>query len=105
MSILGRSVEEEAPKTRSWKCFALPAYVIISALFIAYSLYSYLVWVVYQSGQQQGYTVAVQDLATQVSEKCEPVAITIGQEQVDVINVACLQEAADATALPETPSE
>jgi len=81
----------------------LPAYIILSAIFILYVAYSYLQWVVYRSGaanwqqqwyslgQQEWYTNAVIEVINSVSEKCEPVAITAWEAQVDVINVACLQ--------------
>ena len=77
------------------KKLILPAYIVLSALFILYIAYSYMQSVVYQSwadrGMQQGYSSAVVELINRVGEKCEPVAITASDTQVDVINVACLQ--------------
>ncbi len=83
-----------------WRKIILPLYVIISALFILYVWYSYFQWVVYRSWaiswQQQWYTTAVIELINRVGEKCEPVAISAWETQVDVINVACLQQQASA---------
>lgn len=87
-----------------WKKFILPGYIVFSILFIVLTLYAYLQWVVYNSGlsawwqqwlaagQEQWYAVAIQEIITKVSEKCEPIALTAGDNQVDVVNVACLQE-------------
>lgn len=58
--------------------------------------------VVYSAGVQAGYQTAVGQLVQQIGEKCEPVAINVGETKVDVINVACLQQpeagATDAAA-------
>lgn len=101
MSPLKMKQEE---KTSFLKKTVLPAYIILSLLFIGYTGYMYFKTVVYKSwvmagqnvwvsaGQEQGYKAAVQDLIKQVSEKCEPVAINLGETQVDVINVSCLQQ-------------
>jgi hypothetical protein len=35
-----------------------------------------------------------------VSEKCEPVALTAGDTQIEVVNVACLQQAPVETSIP-----
>ena len=103
MSVLGKP--EPAPK--SWKKFILPGYIIFSALFIVYVLYGYFGGVVYQSGLQGGYnqwyTQAVQELAQQVGSKCEPVAITLWDQQVDVINIACLQGVGGGEAATPAP--
>lgn len=87
-----------------WKKFILPAYIVFSILFILLTIYMYLQWVVYNSGvsawgqqwlaagQEQWYTVAIQEMMAKVSENCEPIALTSGEVQVDIINVACLQQ-------------
>lgn len=100
MSIIKTKVTDESSK-KWFSKMILPLYIVLSALFIVYAAYSYLGWVVYNSwvnqgataGQQQGYEAAVVDLMNRVGEKCEPVALTAGDTQVDVINVACLQQA------------
>ena len=89
------------------KAYSLPVYVVVSVVFIIYTLYSYAMGVVYNSGytrgqadsevilQQtydQGYAQAVQQLMEQTSSRCEAVALTLWDQQVDVVNVACLMQ-------------
>lgn len=86
------------------KALILPVYVILSVVFIVYIGYSYATGVVYNTGelngQQQGYDAgyskAISDLLQQAGTQCEPVAITLGDQGVNVINVACLQAAPQA---------
>lgn len=100
MSIIKSKVPEEVSKKWLSKMI-LPLYLVLSALFIVYVAYSYLGGVVYNSWlnqgatewQQQGYESAIVDLMNRVGAKCEPVALTVGDTQVDVINIACLQQA------------
>ena len=100
MSIIKTKVTDESSK-KWFSKMILPLYVVLSALFILYVAYSYLGWVVYNlwlnqgasAGQQQGYEAAIVDLMKRVGEKCEPVALTAGETQIDVINVACLEQA------------
>jgi hypothetical protein len=107
MSIMKAKWGEETPKVNVKK-MVLPAYIVLSALFIWYAAYSFFTWVVYNSGvnqwatagQKQGYEQAIVDLMNQAGTKCEPVALTMWEAQVDVINVACLQQAA-----PESSSD
>lgn len=106
MSVLGKTKEEVVVPT--WKKMIIPWYIIFSMIFIIVTLYYYFVSFVYQSwvvdgGQQwletwqwQWYRLAIEELTQKVTEKCEPVAITINEKQVDIINVACLQDQAPA---------
>jgi len=101
MSALTRAKKEDTPSIGSFSKFILPAYIAFSALFILYIGYTYFQWVVYNSGlnqgasagQEQGYQQAIVDLMNQAGTKCEPVSLTAGDQQVDVINIACLQQA------------
>jgi hypothetical protein len=89
----------------SIKPFMLPMYIILSAVFILYIAYSYATGVVYKSGimagqqagqqqaQQAGYEAAIAQLLQQAGSQCEPISISLGEKQVNVINVACLQAA------------
>lgn len=88
--------------------FLLPGYIVLSAVFIIYIAYSYFTGIVYQSGilsgqeqgQQAGYQVgfeaAIAQLIAQASQQCDPVSITLENQGVNVINVACLQAPAPA---------
>lgn len=90
------------------KPFILPVYIILSAVFILYIAYSYATGVVYQSGilsgQEQGqqawyqawYEAAIAQLIQQAGSQCEPVSITLREQGVNIINMACLQSAPQA---------
>ncbi len=104
MSVLGKTTREEAKKPAGWKKMLLPGYLLFSAIFIIYSLYTYFGGVVYQAGVNQGISSAVVQLMQQTGSKCEPVALTAGDQQVDVINIACLQQQDPATAAQVAPA-
>lgn len=80
----------------SIKKLLLPLYIIISLMFIVYVLYSYVMWTIYRwwmiKWQEQWYARAIQDLMSQAGSKCEPVALNFWKDQIDVVNVACLQK-------------
>ena len=92
MAIMKAKNSEESSKKWISKMI-LPVYVILSAIFIIYVAYSFLNTVIYNSGQQQWYETAIIDLMNKVGAACEPVSLTAGETQVDVINIACLQQA------------
>jgi hypothetical protein len=90
---------------KSYTQYILPAYIIISAIFILLVAYSYFQWVVYNSGtirgQQQGYEAAYVEIVNAVSQKCEAVALEVWDTTVSVVNVACLEQPTQAQAVPE----
>lgn len=92
-----------APESFNLKKLVLPVYIVVSAVFMLAVIYSYANGVIYKSGlttgQQQGYEAAVVELAQQISAKCEAVAITVGEQQINVINTACLQSAETAEVM------
>ena len=114
MSVLGKSTKEEVKKSAGWKKLLLPGYIIFSAIFIVYSLYTYFGGVVYQAWVNQWINSAVVRLMQQAGSQCEqPVSLTAWGQQVDVINVACLQQpqsqvqapAPEPAPVEETPAE
>lgn len=103
MSLLAKKEESASV---SLKKYALPAYIVISALIIIYVVYSIIVGGIYNvglnNGAQQGYQAAVSQLIEQASKQdCQPVAINLGDTKVEVINVACLQGASSDTPAQE----
>ncbi len=78
---------------KPWKKLVIPAYILVSALILVYVGYSYIIGTIYNSGAQQGYQAAISELIKQTGGKCEPVAITLGETKVEVVNVACLKQA------------
>ena len=91
-----------------WKAYVLPGYITISAIFIVYMIYSFIVWGVYNlgvnSGAQRGYQAAVAELMNQASSKCEPVELTLEDKKIQVVNVACLQQSSTSQT-PDTPAQ
>lgn len=83
--------------------YSLPVYIVVSAVFIIYVLWTYAMSVVFnagvlqgqnqalQVGQEQGYLAAIQQLSDEATkESCEVVTLTLWEEQVNMINVNCL---------------
>lgn len=93
---------------KNYTQYILPAYIVISAIFILLVAYSYFQWVVYNSWalrwQQQWYEAAYTEVVNAVSQKCEAVSLNVGETTVSVVNVACLQEAPQNVA-PQTTGE
>jgi len=93
------TTKKTTPTGNSFKSFILPVYVLLSLIFIAVVSYNYLAGFVYNSwvsqgavaGQQQWYERAVIDVMNQVVTQCEPVALTAWDQQVDIVNYACVQ--------------
>lgn len=82
--------------TNKYTQYILPAYIVLSAIFILLVAYSYFQWVVYNSGaltgQKQWYQAAFVEVINAVSKKCEVVTLEVWETAVDVINVACLNQ-------------
>lgn len=80
-----------------WKQFILPAYIIFSLIFIAFTLYLYFRGAVYNAwfttGQQQGYALAFNEVITRAREACEAISLSSGENKIDIVNVACLEQA------------
>ena len=103
MSIIKTKTSESS---FGWKKFILPGYIVLSALFILVTLYTYFQWVVYRSGVATWEQQAVQTIMTRVSQKCEAIALTLGESQVDIVNAACVQQSGNNAPAPTetTPS-
>ncbi len=85
----------------SWKQALLWAYIAFTIVLIVWLIFNYFKNVVYSMGVQAGYGTAVEQLMKEVGSKCEPVAVNIGEEQIDIINVACLQQPEAEETAPE----
>ena len=74
----------------------LPLYIILSLIFILFSIYGYLRIAVYQTGMQDGYNRAALDISAQSlsQEWCAKwVSIpTANGKWTTLINIACLQK-------------
>lgn len=90
--------------SKNYKQYILPAYIVVSAIFIILVAYSYFQSVVYNSGvlkwQQQGYEGAYVEVVNAVSQKCEAVTLEVWETSVSIVNVACLQQAPDSQSIP-----
>ena len=107
MSVLRKTVKDESENvSMDWRKFLLPGYIIFSALFILFTLYNALWSVVYQSGlqagvaewQQQWYEIGMQEILQTAGNSCETITIGGGDQQVGLVNIACLQQQAPAEA-------
>lgn len=88
------------------KAYLLPVYVIISLLFIIWSAYSYFSSFVYGSGVQAGGTQVVNAIVSQASQGCSAIPVTSGSTTVELINIACLQQApTETTDTPESTAQ
>lgn len=85
-------------KTNTWKII-LVTYVVLSALFIIISIFVYLRNGVYQAWIFNAYNTVVQ----KANSSCDVFSISNWTNQVNLINVACLQQQApvDGEAISE----
>ncbi len=89
------------------KTYGLPVYIVVSAAFILYVLWSYVMWVVYnswvrqwqeqalQAWQEQWYVAAFQQISEELTKWCEWVTLTLWDQEINVINTDCLIPQAD----------
>lgn len=96
MSPLGKTTTKKTEGIfATLRCYILPAYVVLSALFIIYIAYGYLKVAVYQTGAQNGYNGAYNEIvrAALDPQSCQGLNIpsSDGQTTVTLINVNCLQ--------------
>lgn len=71
--------------------FFLVLWIIFSVIFVSVTLWTSMVRRTYDYGVQQGLQVAVSSIMKEVTSKCEAVPLTLGDKQVSIVNVACLQ--------------
>lgn len=108
MSPLGKPTAKKKANPLAMICpYLLPAYIVLSALFILYVIYGYLSVSVYQSGVQAGQqqavlTIASQSVTEQACQSGVPLNIWNGQTAT-LINVQCLQQA-PVEAVVESPA-
>ena len=82
-------------------------WLLLSIPFVLYALYQFGLSASYnagmQAGGQQGIVKAYTDVFQVANNKeCAPFPITLGQNKVDLINVACLTQApAEETSIEE----
>jgi len=82
---------------RNYKQYILPAYIVLSALFIIFIAYSYFQSVVYNSWalrwQQQWYDAAFAEVINAVSQWCQSVELNLWEASVNVVNISCIEQA------------
>lgn len=86
------SLTQKEASPGEWKKALLPLYIVISALFIVFVIYNYIVGGIYTLWKNTGYQAAIEQLIAQAGAKCEPVAINLWENKIEVVNVACLQQ-------------
>ncbi len=82
----------------------LVVWAIFAALYIAYDVYLGIRFGLMAQSYQSGQSDTVAKLITEVTKECKPVPVNLGENKVDIINVACLQSASTPiTPSPTTP--
>jgi len=74
----------------------LAAWMVFSIVFVLFSLWRFGLAASYQLGQQDGVRGAVTQTIAQATQQCEPFTVFNEAGRVDLINVACLQQAEGA---------
>ena len=97
--------ETKAVKKMNVKPYLLPVYIILSLLFIVWSAYSYIGNFVagqaFQNGVQNGQAAAENNIVAQIEKLSQDCTQPVKVGQVELINVACLQQAAPAGEIME----
>jgi len=76
-----------------WK-IVLIIWLVFTTLYFFYDGYDRLANYVAKNAYNQGITTAVTQIITE-SEKCQPVPINVDDKKATIINVSCLQKAAE----------
>ncbi len=80
------------------------AWIVFATLYVIYGEYSRLNLFVAQNAYNAGYQDSVAQLLNEVA-KCQPVPITFGNQKVEVIGVACLQQTGAPTDPGAAPTD
>ena len=92
------------------KSYSLPVYIVVSAVFILYVLWSYAMGVVYNAwvnagknqalqgdqeqdymvAMEQGYVTAIEQILQEATASCDVISLTLWDEQVNMVNIDCL---------------
>ncbi len=92
MALLKKEKEAKASKI-SMKSFILPAYIVLSAIFILFVIYGYFRSVVYGGGVAVWQNQALQAVINQANSSCDAFSLTsLDGSQVQLVNIACLQQ-------------
>ncbi len=78
------------------KGYLLPVYILLSLLFIVWSAYSYIGQFVAGQAFQNGQNAAVNQMISEVQTLSQDCSKPVVVWQVQLINVACLQQGAPA---------
>lgn len=97
MSPIGKTAPQKTSSPLAMlKPYMLPAYILLSAVFILYTAYGYMKVAVYQTGAQNGYNSAYVEIANAALDpkSCQWMTLPAANNQsVTLINVECLQAA------------
>lgn len=72
--------------------YLLIFYVVLSALFIAYSSINYLKFSVYNAWFQDWVNNTIGGIITESTNECKPFNLYMWDNKVDLINMECLQQ-------------
>jgi len=78
--------------------FVIAIYLVLSVGYIGYDLWNNFTQNVVVAAFNQGKSATIQELITAAeNEKCEAFPVNMGQKQIKLINVACLNKAETPT--------
>lgn len=97
--------ETKETKKMNVKPFLLPVYIVLSLLFIVWSAYSYIGQFVAGQAFQNGQNAAVNQMITEIQQASQDCSKTIPVGQVELINVACLQQSEQPAQAPEAAAQ
>ncbi len=68
-------------------------WIIFSVVYVGISVKNTVLLQVYGNGQQSGRDITVAQIV-ELSKKCEPIALNVGEVKVNLINTECLKKPA-----------
>ena len=88
----------------NWKATLLTIWVVFSFLYISWNMYENFKMSVMQNAYVAGQNDTVAKLIEQASNKeCKSFNVYAGDKKVDLVNVACLQQASKESNIPSSP--
>jgi len=78
----------------------LVLWIIFSIVYIGLTVKNTVLMQVYGAGQQNGRDITVAQIV-QLSQKCDPIALNVGEVKVNLINTECLKGEAPAAPAAE----
>jgi hypothetical protein len=69
-------------------------WIVFSVVYVGISVKNTVLMQIYGNGQQSGRDITVSQIV-ELSKKCEPIALNVGEVKVNLISTECLKKPAD----------